>query len=246
MGELHLEILVDRLMREFGVECNQGEPQVTYKEAITKEVEHREVFKKQSGGRGKFADLSVRISPIDEGEEPGLQFVDKIKGGSIPREYIPSIRKGFETAMKNGPLAGFGLDSLKVVLYDGSFHGVDSDSLSFEIAAKLAFKHAAATAGPKLLEPIMNVEVLSPEASMGDVISDVNRRRGLIKGTEDRAGVKVVKAEVPLAQMFGYVTVLRTISAGRASSTMEFSHFESLPDGLAKKVVEEIKGKTLD
>jgi len=244
MGELHLEILTDRLLREFGVECNQGKPQVTYKESITKTIKHREVFKKQSGGRGKFADISIILSPADEGEK-GLQFVDSIRGGSIPKEYIPAIKKGFTESLRNGPLAGFQLDSYKVELVDGSFHAVDSDALSFEICAKMAFKAAASKAGPILLEPIMSLEVLTPENNMGDIIGDVNRRRGQIEGTEDRAGYKVVKAKVPLAEQFGYVTVLRTLSSGRASSTMEFSHYQQVPEFIAKEVVEKIKGKAI-
>lgn len=240
MGELHLEILVDRLKREFGVDCNQGRPQVAYKEAVTANFEHREVFKKQSGGRGKFADISIVLGPADEGTI-GLQFVNEIKGGNIPKEYIPSIEKGFKEAMINGPLAGFPLTSLKVVLVDGSFHAVDSDSLSFEICAKQAFRHAALKARPILLEPIMKVEVVTPEEYMGDVIGDFNRRRGQVEGMDSRLGARVLKAKVPLAEQFGYVTVLRTITSGRATSTMEFSHFEPLSDNLAKEILDKIK-----
>jgi elongation factor G len=241
MGELHLEILVDRLKREFGVEVNEGRPQVNYKEAITLSVEHREVFKKQSGGRGKFADISIQISPVDEGNK-GLQFEDKVKGGRIPKEFIPSVRKGFEEAMKSGVLAGYGMDSLKVELLDGSFHAVDSDALSFEIAAKMAFRKACAKAGPILLEPIMALEVVTPEEYMGDVIGDLNRRRGQVEGMESRAGARVIKAKVPLAEQFGYVTVLRTLSSGRATSTMSFSHFEPVPNNISKELLDSFKG----
>lgn len=243
MGELHLEILVDRLLREFKVECNQGAPQVAYKEAITASVEHREVFKKQSGGRGKFADIVVTIGPADE-EEKGVQFIDKIKGGNIPREYIPAINKGFKEALYNGVLAGYPVESLKVTLTDGSYHDVDSDALSFEIAAKMAFKHACIKAKPVLLEPIMAVEVVTPEEYMGDIIGDFNRRRGKVEGMEsNKGGARVIKAKVPLSEQFGYVTVLRTISSGRATSTMEFSHYEQVPDAIAKEIVEKAKGK---
>jgi elongation factor G len=241
MGELHLEILLDRLVREFKVECNQGAPQVAYKECITKTVAHREVFKKQSGGRGKFADIKVEVGPVDEGES-GLQFVDKIKGGNIPKEYIPSIKKGFAEAMYNGVLAGYAVDSLKVTLIDGSYHDVDSDQLSFEICAKMAFKSACAKASPKLLEPIMTAEVVTPEEYMGDIIGDFNRRRGKVEGMENKSGARVIKAKVPLSEKFGYVTVLRTISSGRATSSMEFSHYEEVPAGIAKEVVEKAKG----
>ena len=225
MGELHLEILIDRLKREFKVECNQGAPQVAYREAITGSIEHREVFKKQSGGRGKFADIIVKISPADDGET-GLQFIDEVKGGNIPKEYIPSVHKGFKEAMQNGVLAGFPVDSLKVVLIDGSYHNVDSDTLSFEIAAKQAFRHALPKTKPVLLEPIMKVEVVTPEEYMGDVISDFNKRRGHIEKMEGKAGARLIRAKVPLAEQFGYVTVLRTLTSGRATSTMEFSHYE--------------------
>ena len=243
MGELHLEIIVDRLRREFNVECNQGAPQVAYKEAITGAVEHREVFKKQSGGRGKFADIVVKISPADQGET-GLQFVNEVKGGNIPKEYIPAVEKGFNIAMMNGVLAGFPVESMKVVLVDGSYHAVDSDTLSFEIAAKQAFRHALVKAKPILLEPIMSVEVVTPEEYMGDVISDFNKRRGQIEGMETKAGARVIKAKVPLAEQFGYVTVLRTLSSGRATSTMEFSHFEPVSDNIAKTILDKVKGRT--
>jgi len=243
MGELHLEILIDRLVREFKVECNQGAPQVNYKESITETVKHREVFKKQSGGRGKFADIEIEIGPADE-DQTGLQFIDKIKGGNIPKEYIPAVQKGFTEAMYNGVLAGYSVDSLKVTLLDGSYHDVDSDALSFEIAAKQAFKNACAKAKPKLLEPIMTAEVVTPEEYMGDIIADFNRRRGKVEGMENKGGARVIKAKVPLSEKFGYVTVLRTISSGRATSTMEFSHYEEVPEGIAKEVVEKAKGKS--
>ena len=242
MGELHLEIIIDRLKREFKVECNQGQPQVAYKEAISQEVELREIFKKQTGGRGKFADIIVKVGPADNKKE-GLTFVDSVKGGNIPREYIPSVQKGFETAMLNGPLSGFQLDSLKVELLDGSFHPVDSDQLSFEICARQAFKNATSKAGPKLLEPLMKAEIVTPEEYMGDIIGDLNRRRGNVSGMEEKSGARVIKATVPLAEIFGYVTVLRTLSSGRATSSMEFSHYEEVPKQLAVKVLEEIQGK---
>ena len=242
MGELHLEILLDRLVREFKVECNQGAPQVAYKEAITAEIEHRELFKKQSGGRGKFADIVIKIGPADEGVK-GLQFVDKIKGGNIPKEYIPSVQKGFQEAMFNGVLAGYPVENMKVTLIDGSYHEVDSDSLSFEIAAKQAFRNACPKAKPVLLEPIMSAEVVTPEEYMGDIIGDFNRRRGKVEGMENKGGARVIKAKVPLAEKFGYVTVLRTLSSGRATSTMEFSHYEVVPDAIAKEIVEKAKGK---
>jgi elongation factor G len=241
MGELHLEILVDRLKREFNVECNQGQPQVAYKEALTKTIEHREVFKKQTGGKGKFADIVVEIGPADEGVT-GLQFIDEVKGGNIPREYMPAIEKGFNLAMQNGPLAGFPMDNLKVVVKDGSYHPVDSDSLSFQMAAQRAFRNAAPKAGPILLEPIMSAEVVTPEEYMGDVITDFNKRRGRIEGMESKAGARVIKAKVPLAENFGYVTVLRTITSGRATSSMEFSHYEPVPQEIAEKVIENVKG----
>jgi elongation factor G len=244
MGELHLEIIIDRLKREFKVECNQGRPQVSYKEAITQTVDLREVYKKQSGGRGKFADIIVKVGPADEGWEGGLQFVDEVKGGNIPKEFIPSVQKGFQAAMKNGVLAGYPVDSLKVVLVDGSFHPVDSDQLSFEICAQIAFKNACAKAKPALLEPIMKLEVVTPEESMGDVIGDLNKRRGQVEGMESsRTGARIVKAKVPLAEMFGYVTALRTITSGRATSSMEFSHYAEVSTSIAKAVVEEAKGR---
>ncbi len=242
MGELHLEIIVDRLRREFNVDINQGAPQVAYKETINKTVSHREVFKKQSGGRGKFADIIFEIGPADEGVV-GLQFVDEVKGGNIPREFIPSVQKGFESAMSNGVLAGFQVPSMKVVLKDGSFHAVDSDSLSFEIAARYGFRAAAPKASPVLLEPIMSVEVVTPEEYMGDVIGDLNKRRGQIAGMESKGVARVIKAKVPLSEQFGYVTVLRTLSSGRATSTMEFSHYAEVPTNLAKEIVEKSRGK---
>ncbi|HHU26606.1 MAG TPA: elongation factor G [Bacteroidales bacterium] len=244
MGELHLEIIIDRLKREFKVESNQGRPQVSYKEAITKPVELRETYKKQTGGRGKYADIIVRVEPADRDFEGTLQFVDEVKGGNIPKEYIPSIQKGFERAMKSGVLAGFPLDTLKVTVIDGSYHAVDSDQLSFEICAMQAFKNAAEKAGPVLLEPIMKVEVVTPEESMGDVISDLNKRRGQVEGMEsNRSGARVVKARTPLAEMFGYVTALRTITSGRATSTMVFSHFEEVSSSIAREVLEEVGGR---
>jgi elongation factor G len=244
MGELHLEILIDRLRREFKVECNQGVPQVAYKEAITISTEFRELFKKQTGGRGKFADIIVELMPADE-DVRGLQFINEVRGGNIPKEYIPAVEKGFREAMQNGPLAGFPLDSLKVILKDGSYHPVDSDSLSFEIAAKQAFKRAAGKCNPVLLEPIMAAEVVTPEEYVGDVIGDLNRRRGKVEGMESKAGSRVIKAKVPLAEKFGYVTVLRTLTSGRATSTMEFSHFEEVPAEIANRIVEITKGKIL-
>ncbi len=242
MGELHLEIIVDRLKREFGVEINQGAPQVNYKEALTATVEHREVFKKQTGGRGKFADIIFKIGPADEGVV-GLQFVDEVKGGNIPREYIPSVEKGFKAAMTNGPLAGYSIDSLKVTLVDGSFHPVDSDSLSFEICARNGFRQSARKAGAVIMEPIMSVEVVTPEESMGDIIGDLNKRRGQISGMESRGVARVVKAKVPLSEMFGYVTVLRTLSSGRATSSMEFSNFEAVSASQAKDIIEKSGNK---
>ncbi|WP_456087194.1 elongation factor G [Parabacteroides sp.] len=244
MGELHLDIIVDRLRREFKVECNQGKPQVTYKEAITKSVELREVYKKQSGGRGKFADIIVRIEPADESFEGTLQFIDEVKGGNIPKEFIPSVQKGFEKAMKNGILAGYPLDKLKVTLIDGSFHPVDSDQLSFEICAIQAFKSASEKAGPALMEPIMQMEVVTPEESMGDVIGDLNKRRGQVEGMEtSRTGARIVKAKVPLAETFGYVTALRTITSGRATSSMQFSHYAQVSSSIAKQVLTEVQGR---
>ena len=244
MGELHLDIIIDRLRREFKVECNQGRPQVTYKESITKSVELREVFKKQTGGRGKFADIIVRVEPVDEGFEGGLQFIDEVKGGNIPKEFIPSVQKGFTTAMKNGVLAGFPVEQLKVTLIDGSFHPVDSDQLSFELCAIQAFKKACEQARPVLLEPIMKVEVVTPEESMGDVIGDLNKRRGQVEGMEtSRSGARIVKAKTPLAEMFGYVTALRTITSGRATSTMSFSHYAEVSTSIAKAVLTECQGR---
>jgi len=242
MGELHLEIIVDRLRREFGVEINQGAPQVNYKEAIRSTIQHREVFKKQSGGRGKFADIIVEIGPADEGVI-GLQFVDEVKGGNIPREFIPSVEKGFKAAMANGVLAGYEVTSLKVVLKDGSYHAVDSDSLSFEICARQAFRKACPKANPYLQEPIMSLEVVSPEDYLGDVIGDLNKRRGQITSMDSKGNARIVKAKVPLAEQFGYVTVLRTLSSGRATSTMEFSHYAELPASLAKEVIEKSGGR---
>jgi len=244
MGELHLEIIIDRLKREFKVECNQGRPQVAYREAITQPVELREVYKKQSGGRGKFADIIVRVEPADEGFEGSLQFEDVVKGGNIPKEYIPAIEKGFQSAMKNGVLAGFPMDKLKVTVLDGSFHPVDSDQLSFEICAQIAFKNACAKAKPVLMEPIMKIEVVTPEESMGDVIGDLNKRRGQVEGMETaRTGARIVKAKVPLSEMFGYVTALRTITSGRATSSMEFSHYAPVSSAIAKAVLTEAGGR---
>ena len=248
MGELHLDILIDRMKREFKVECNQGAPQVQYKEAIKGTVDHRETYKKQSGGKGKFADIQFTIEPVvaAEGEEvkEGLEFVDKIKGGSIPREFIPSVQKGFEQAMVNGPLAGYPMDSLKVTLFDGSFHAVDSDALSFELAAKIGYKGACKAASPSLLEPIMKLEVVTPEANMGDVVADLNRRRGQVAGMDSRNGAQVIKATVPLSEMFGYVTTLRTVTSGRATSTMEFSHYDDCPKNIAEEVISKVNGNS--
>ena len=241
MGELHLDIIVDRLKREFKVEVNQGKPQVEYKESLTQIVKHREVYKKQTGGRGKFADIVFTLEPGEEGK-PGLEFINKIKGGNIPKEYIPSVEKGFKESMQNGPLAGFEVDSMKVTLEDGSFHPVDSDSLSFELASKLAFRNAARAAKAVIMEPIMKLEVLTPEENMGDIVGDLNRRRGQVNSMDDRAGSKVVAAEVPLSEMFGYVTSLRTLSSGRATSTMEFSHYAETPSNISESVISEIKG----
>ena len=246
MGELHLDIIIDRLKREFKVECNQGKPQVNYKEAVTKTVTNmREVYKKQSGGRGKFADIIVNVGPVDDDfKEGGLQFVNEVKGGNIPKEFIPSIQKGFETAMKNGVLGGYPMDSLKVTVVDGSFHPVDSDQLSFELAAINAYRNICPKAGPALMEPIMKVEVVTPEENMGDVIGDLNKRRGQVEGMEEaRSGARVVKAKVPLSEMFGYVTALRTITSGRATSSMEYDHHAPLSSSIAKAVLEEVKGR---
>ncbi|MGM9724794.1 MAG: elongation factor G [Prevotella sp.] len=245
MGELHLDIIIDRLKREFKVECNQGKPQVNYKEAITKTVNLREVYKKQSGGRGKFADIIVNVGPVDEDfKEGGLQFVNEVKGGNIPKEFIPSVQKGFENAMKNGVLGGYPVDSLKVTLVDGSFHPVDSDQLSFELAALNAYKNACVKAAPVLMEPIMKLEVITPEENMGDVIGDLNKRRGQVEGMDEaRSGARVIKAMVPLSEMFGYVTALRTITSGRATSSMEYDHHAPLSSSIAKAVLEEVKGR---
>ena len=242
MGELHLDIILDRLRREFKVECNQGAPQVAYKEAITIPVDHRHVFKKQSGGRGKFADIVFTIAPGTEGKE-GLEFVNEVKGGNIPKEFIPSVEKGFKEAMNNGVLAGYAVESLKVTLKDGSFHPVDSDALSFEMAAKIGYKEACQKAKPVLLEPIMKLEVVTPEDFMGDIIADLNRRRGQVEGMDTRIGARVITAKVPLSEQFGYVTVLRTLSSGRASSSMEFDHYAEVPKNIAKEVVEKNNGK---
>jgi elongation factor G len=245
MGELHLDILIDRMRREFKVEVNVGEPQVEYKEAVKKTTDHREIYKKQSGGRGKFADIVFELGPVDEDfEGTGLQFVDKIKGGRIPKEFIPSVQSGFTHAMQNGPLAGFTMDTLKVTLLDGSFHAVDSDQLSFELAAKLGYKSAAKKAGAVVLEPLMKVEVVTPEENMGDIVGDLNRRRGQVNDMSDRSGAKVIKAIVPLSEMFGYVTTLRTLSSGRATSTMEFSHYDETPSSISETVIAAAKGTT--
>ncbi len=243
MGELHLDIIVDRLRREFKVEVNQGQPQVEYKEALTAVANHREVYKKQSGGRGKFADIVFVMEPAEEGKS-GLEFVNEIKGGNVPKEYVPSVEKGFKEAMKNGPLAGFEMDAMKVTLKDGSFHPVDSDSLSFELAAKMGYKAAAKAARAVLMEPIMKLEVLTPEENMGDIVGDLNRRRGQVNEMSDRAGSKVIKANVPLSEMFGYVTSLRTLSSGRATSTMEFDHYAETPSNIAEEVIKAAKGLT--
>ncbi len=243
MGELHLEIIVDRLKREFKVECNQGAPQVSYKEAISGSIQHREIYKKQSGGSGKFADIVVEISPNDDEENPGLVFVNSVKGGNVPREFVPSVEKGFRMAMENGVLAGYPVDSLKVVLKDGGFHAVDSDALSFELCAKMAYRTALPQCSPVLLEPMMKLEVVTPEENMGNVIGDLNKRRGLIEGSSERNGATVVNAKVPLSEMFGYVTDLRTITSGRATSTMEFSHFAPAPKNVAEEVIKKAKGE---
>jgi len=243
MGELHLEIIIDRLKREFKVEVNQGAPQVTYREAITGQTNHREVYKKQSGGRGKFADILVKISAQDNEEKTGLEFINSIKGGNIPREFVPSVEKGFKDSMKNGVLAGYPIEAMKVELLDGSFHAVDSDSLSFELCARMAYKAALKGCSPILLEPIMKLEVVTPEENMGDVVGDLNRRRGMMRGMDDRNGAKVLKADVPLSEMFGYVTQLRTITSGRASSSMEFSHYSEAPKNVAEDVVAKANGK---
>ena len=241
MGELHLEIIIDRLKREFKVEINQGAPQVAYKESLTKSIEHKEVYKKQTGGRGKFADIVFEIGPRDDGKE-GLEFVNDIVGGVIPREFIPAVQKGFEQAMVNGPLAGYPVDSMKVRLFHGSFHYVDSDSLSFELAARIGFREAAKKSGPQILEPIMAVEVLTPDEFTGSVTGDLNRRRGIMKGMDTRAGAQVIKADVPLSELFGYVTDLRTITSGRAAASLTFAHYAPVPKNLADKVIEDTKG----
>ena len=241
MGELHLDIIVDRMRREFKVELNQGQPQVEYKEALTARANHREVYKKQSGGRGKFADIVFEMMPAEEGKT-GLEFVNEIKGGNVPKEYVPAIEKGFREAMKNGPLAGFEMDSMKIVLKDGSFHPVDSDSLSFELAAKMGYKAAAKAAKAIIMEPIMKLEVLTPEENMGDIVGDLNRRRGQVNEMSDRAGAKVIRAHVPLSEMFGYVTSLRTLSSGRATSTMEFDHYAETPSNVSESVIKAAKG----
>ena len=243
MGELHLEIIIDRLKREFKVEVSQGAPQVAYRENINGTVEHREAYKKQSGGRGKFADILVRISPQDNPEKTGLEFINSVKGGNIPREFIPSVEKGFKESMKNGVLAGFPMDSMKVELLDGSYHAVDSDSLSFELCAKMAYRAAVKGCQPALLEPIMKLEVVTPEENMGDVVGDLNRRRGMMRGMDDRNNAKVLKADVPLSEMFGYVTQLRTITSGRANSSMEFSHYSEAPKNVSDEVISKINGK---
>ncbi len=243
MGELHLEVLIDRLKREFKVEVNEGQPQVEYKEALTKIAQHREIYKKQSGGRGKFGDIVFEMGPVDDDfEDTGLQFKNVIKGGNIPREFIPAVEKGFKMAMKNGPLAGYEMDSMKITLSDGSFHPVDSDALSFELAAKLGYKAASKAAGAVILEPIMKLEVVTPEENMGDIVGDLNRRRGQVNAMDDRAGAKVVKATVPLSEMFGYVTTLRTLSSGRATSTMEFSHYFQTPSSISEEVISKAQG----
>jgi elongation factor G len=248
MGELHLEIIVDRLKREFKVEVNQGAPQVNYKEAINGKVEHREVYKKQTGGRGKFADIEFTVSPVDadfvpDAKNGGLQFENDVKGGNIPREFIPAIEKGFRAAMTNGVLAGFQMQTMKIVISDGSYHDVDSDALSFEICARTAFREALPKAKPILLEPIMKMEVITPEQYMGDVVGDLNRRRGIIEGMDSKGNAQVIKAKVPLGEMFGYVTQLRTLTSGRATSTMEFSHYAETPRNISDDVIAKAKGK---
>ena len=245
MGELHLDIIIDRLKREFGVECNQGKPQVSYKEAITNTVEVHETYKKQTGGKGKFADIVVSVGPADpDFKEGGLQFINEVKGGNVPKEFIPAVQKGFQSALKSGVLAGYPVDSLKVTLLDGSYHTVDSDQLSFEVCAIQAYKSACLKANPVLLEPIMKLEVVTPEESMGDVIADLNKRRGQVEGFEtSRTGARIVKAMVPLAEMFGYVTSLRTITSGRATSSMIYDHHEQVSASLTKTILEEINKK---
>jgi elongation factor G len=245
MGELHLEIIIDRLRREFKVEINKGAPQVAYKESINTSVEHREQYKKQSGGRGKYADIVFELGPPSNEREntEGLEFVNEIVGGVIPKEYIPAVEKGFKEAMKNGPLAGYPVEKMKVRLFHGSYHDVDSDSLSFELAARIGFRNASAKASPKLLEPIMSVEVVTPDEYTGPVTGDLNKRRGIMKGMDTKAGAQVIKADVPLAELFGYVTDLRTISSGRAVASLTFSHYDSVPDSLAEKIVAKVKGE---
>ena len=242
MGELHLEVLIDRLRREFGVECNQGQPRVAYKEAIFSATDHREVYKKQSGGRGKFADIVIKIGPVTEAETEGLEFKSSVKGGNVPKEFIPAVEKGFKTAMVNGVLAGFPMDSMRVELMDGSFHPVDSDALSFEQAAKFAYRNAVKNCSPKILEPMMALEVVTPEENMGDCIGDLNKRRALIEGTDERSGKTVINAKVPLSEMFGYVTDLRTLTSGRATSSMSFSHYAQAPTNIQERVIEEAQG----
>ena len=245
MGELHLEIIIDRLKREFKVEINQGAPQVAYKECLTKLIEHREVYKKQTGGRGKFADIVFNIGPREDDKE-GLEFDNKIVGGAIPREFIPSVQKGFEQAMKNGPLAGYPVEAMYVKLFHGSFHDVDSDSLSFELASRIGFREAARRAAPRLLEPIMSVEVVSPDVYTGPVTGDLNKRRGIMKGMDTKGGAQIIKADVPLSELFGYVTDLRTISSGRASATLTFSHYDPVPTNLAEGIIERVKGAAVN
>ena len=242
MGELHLEVLIDRMKREFGVECNEGQPRVAYKEAIFASTDHREVYKKQSGGRGKFADIIVKLGPSPEPEKEGLVFKSAVKGGNVPKEFIPSVEKGFKDAMQNGVLAGYPMDSMYVELVDGSYHNVDSDQLSFEQAAKFAYRNAVKQCSPKILEPMMKLEVLTPEENMGDVIGDLNKRRALIEGTGERAGKTIVNSAVPLSEMFGYVTDLRTLTSGRATSSMSFSHYAEAPNNIQEKVIEDAKG----
>jgi len=246
MGELHLDIIIDRLKREFKVEINQGAPQVAYKEAVNAGIEHKEVYKKQSGGRGKFADIVFELGPVDDDfEGEGLQFANQIVGGVIPKEFIPAIEKGFKEAMKNGPLAGFPVDSLKVRLFHGSFHDVDSDALSFELAAKMGFKAAAAKAKPVLLEPIMSVDVVTPDDYTGSITGDLNRRRGMMRGMDTKGNSSVIKADVPLSELFGYVTDLRTMSSGRATASLTFSHYDQVPQNIADTVIAKTKGETV-
>ncbi|NOX87165.1 MAG: elongation factor G, partial [Chlorobi bacterium] len=242
MGELHLDILIDRLKREFNVECNEGRPQVAYKEALVSSVEHREVYKKQTGGRGKFADIQFELGPVDDEEQKGLQFIDEVRGGNIPREFIPSVQKGFKAAMQNGVLAGFPVESMKVRLFDGSYHPVDSDQLSFEMAAKIGFKNAARKTRSVLLEPIMKLEVVTPDDYVGEVTGDLNKRRAIVEDVTAKVGIQVIKAKVPLSEMFGYVTALRTLTSGRATSTLEFHNYQPAPDNVAEEVINKVKG----